>query len=77
VVVFSRKGLWPIICQSESKCGGVEFGIFHFIFPWVADRRMASRYRIAVNILNKQLWTNDKEWSSSIGVGCGADNSST
>jgi len=29
-----------------------------------------------VNILNKQLQTADKRWSSSLGVGRGADNSS-
>jgi len=25
--------------------------------------------RVAVNILNKELWTSDKGWSSSLGVG--------
>jgi hypothetical protein len=28
-----------------------------------------------VNILNKQSWTADKRWSSSLGVGRGANNS--
>jgi hypothetical protein len=28
-----------------------------------------------VNILNKQLWTADKGWPSSLGVGQGANNS--
>jgi hypothetical protein len=29
-----------------------------------------------VNILTKQLWTNDKGWSSSLGVGRGVNNPS-
>jgi hypothetical protein len=33
------------------------------------------RWRVAVNILNKQSWTADKGWSSSFWVGCGANNS--
>jgi hypothetical protein len=32
-------------------------------------------WRIAANILNKQSRTADKEWSSSLGVGRGANNS--
>jgi hypothetical protein len=32
--------------------------------------------RVAMNILNKQLRTADKGWSSSFGVGQGANNSS-
>ena len=33
-------------------------------------------WRVAANILNKQSRTADKGWSSSLGVGQGADNSS-
>jgi hypothetical protein len=33
-------------------------------------------WRVATNILNKQSRTTDKGWSSSLGVGRGADNSS-
>jgi len=33
-------------------------------------------WRVAVNILNKQSQTADKGWSSSLGVGWGANNSS-
>jgi hypothetical protein len=33
-------------------------------------------WRVAANILNKQLRTADKGWSSSLGVGRGANNSS-
>ena len=33
-------------------------------------------WRVAANILNKQSRTADKGWSSSLGVGRGADNSS-
>jgi hypothetical protein len=32
--------------------------------------------RIAANIFNKQSRTADKGWSSSLGVGCGANNPS-
>jgi hypothetical protein len=33
-------------------------------------------WRVAVSILNKHLQTTDKGWSSSLGVGRGANNSS-
>jgi hypothetical protein len=33
-------------------------------------------WRVAANILNKQSWTADKGWSSSLWVGRGANNSS-
>jgi len=33
-------------------------------------------WRVAANILNKWLQTANKEWSSSLGVGQSADNSS-
>jgi len=33
--------------------------------------------RVAANILNKQLQTADNGWSSSLGVGRGANNSSS
>jgi hypothetical protein len=32
-------------------------------------------WRVAANIMNTQLRTNDKGWSSSLGVGRGANNS--
>jgi hypothetical protein len=32
--------------------------------------------RIAANVLNKQLWTANKGWFSSLGVGLGANNPS-
>ena len=37
--------------------------------PWVADGGVGLQiWRIAANILNKQSWTADQEWSSSLGV---------
>jgi hypothetical protein len=33
-------------------------------------------WRLAMNVLNKQSWTANKGWSSSLGVVRGADNSS-
>ena len=44
------------------------------VHPQVADGGMAPIWRIAVNILNKQLRTADNGWSSSLGVGRGASN---
>jgi hypothetical protein len=45
--------------------------------PQVADGGDALKlWRKAANILNKQSRTADKGWSSSLGVGCGANNSS-
>jgi hypothetical protein len=45
--------------------------------PRVADGRDGLQHlRLAVNILNKQPCTNDKGWSSSVGVGRAANNPS-
>jgi hypothetical protein len=45
--------------------------------PQVADGGDALQvWRVAVNILNKQSLTADMGWSSSLGVGRGANNSS-
>ena len=36
---------------------------------WVADGGVGPQvWRLAANILNKQSWTADQEWSSSLGV---------
>jgi hypothetical protein len=44
--------------------------------PQVADGGDALQFwKAAANILNKQPRTADKGWSSSLGVGCGANNS--
>jgi hypothetical protein len=45
--------------------------------PQVADGGNTLQvWRVAANILNKQSRTADKRWSSSLGVGRGANNSS-
>jgi hypothetical protein len=45
--------------------------------PQVEDGGDALQFwRAAANILNKQSWTAEKGWSSSLGVGRGANNSS-
>ena len=41
---------------------------------WMEERPPI--WRVAANILNKQLRTADKGWSSTLGVGRGANNSS-
>ena len=43
--------------------------------PRVADGGVGLQiWRLAANILNKQSWTADKEWSSSLGVWREANN---
>ena len=43
--------------------------------PWVADGGVGLQiWRLAANILNKQSWTADQEWSSSLGVWREANN---
>jgi hypothetical protein len=42
----------------------------------IADGEQLQKWRVAANILNKQSRTADKGWSSSLGVGCGANNPS-
>jgi hypothetical protein len=45
--------------------------------PQVADGQNGLQiWRVAANILNKQSQTADRGWSSSLGVGRGANNSS-
>jgi hypothetical protein len=45
--------------------------------PQVADGGDSRQFwRVAANILNKQSRTDDKWWSSSLGVGRGANNAS-
>ena len=43
--------------------------------PWVADGGVGLQiWRLAAIILNKQSWTADQEWSSSLGVWREANN---
>ena len=43
--------------------------------PWVADGGVGLQiWRLAANILNKQSWTADQEWPSSLGVWREANN---
>ena len=43
--------------------------------PWIADGGVGLQiWRLAANILNKQSWTADQEWSSSSGVWREANN---
>ena len=44
--------------------------------PQVAMEGWSPIWRVAANILNKQLGKADMGWSSSLGVGRGANNSS-
>jgi hypothetical protein len=50
---------------------------YDMVLPQVTDGGDGLQiWRVAANILNKQSWTDDKGWSSSLGVGRGAINSS-
>jgi hypothetical protein len=63
------KDLLPIF-----MLGGCHHGMVH---PQVADGGDALQvWRVPANILNKQSRTADKGWSSNLGVGRGANNSS-
>jgi hypothetical protein len=44
--------------------------------PQAADGDGLQIWRVDANMLNKQSWTADKGWSSSLGAGRGANNSS-
>jgi hypothetical protein len=74
VVTFSKKFsgyLWKYRMLGGSPC-------HHSLArSRVADGRDGLQlWRLAANILNKQMRTNDKEWSSSLGVGRGTSNPS-
>jgi hypothetical protein len=57
--------IWP----GKSMLGGSPYH-HSMARPWVADGRDGLQlWRLAANILNKQPWTNDKGWSSRLGVG--------
>ena len=43
---------------------------------WLQMEESPPIWRALANIMNKQPWTADKVWSSSFGVGQGANNSS-
>jgi len=61
----------PLAESEPCYVGPVHHGMVH---PQVADGEMAFIYRRYLWI--KQLWTADNEWSSSLKVGQGANNSS-
>jgi len=44
--------------------------------PQAADGEGLQKRRVAANILDKQSWTADNGWSSTLGVGRGANNPS-
>jgi len=45
---------------------------WHLFSLWM---QMASRYCVAVNILNKKMWAANKQWSSNLAVGRAVKNS--
>jgi len=49
---------------------------WHGAFSGCGWRNSPPVWRVAANILNKQLWRADKGLSSSLGIGRGANNSS-
>jgi hypothetical protein len=52
------------------RCGPCHHGMER---PWVADGGDGLQiWRIAASVVNKQSWTSDKWWFSSLGVGRGA-----
>jgi len=59
---------------SRPRYVGLSYSMVH---PQGADRRESLQiWRVAAKILNEQMQTADKEWSSSFEVGQGANNSS-
>jgi hypothetical protein len=50
--------------------------IIQLVAQRYTDWAMTAQSMVAVNILNKQSWTVDKGWSSSMEIGRGANNSS-
>ena len=70
--------MYSVTCVSgiSVKSRSCHHGVAH---PHVEDGRTASKMGgggVVANILIKKSRTADKEWSSSLGVGRGADNSS-
>jgi len=46
------------------------------VHPWIADGEYGLQIgKVAANTLNKQSWTDNKGWPSSVGFGQGANNS--
>jgi len=58
-------------------CGMTTIYFMNFMnCVWLRIEEWPPLWRVAVNKLNKQSWTADKGWSSSLGVGRGANNPS-
>jgi hypothetical protein len=75
VKIFIDVHIFSIPEYEEAMLGGsCHHGMAH---PQVADGDSLQFWRVAVNILNKQSWTADKGWSTSLGVRRGANNSSS
>jgi hypothetical protein len=53
-----------MLCGSLSPKHGASSGC--------SRRNYIQLWRVAVNVLNKQLWTDDKGWYSRLGLGHGA-----
>jgi hypothetical protein len=74
-----RRNMPPPFLGSRNKPNQVRWVPCHhgMARPQVADGGDDLQiWRVATNILNKQSRTTDKGWSSSLGVGRGANNSS-
>jgi hypothetical protein len=62
-----------VVDVENSMLGGsLDTMAWHVLRLWMEEVLWV--WRVAANILNKQLWTADKGWSSSLEVGRGADN---
>jgi hypothetical protein len=60
---------------SYNNVPGTLFLIFYYYLFAMMEKRPPT-WRVAVNKLNKQPWTANEGWSSSLGVGRGANNPS-
>jgi hypothetical protein len=81
-LLFCLLGRWYVrVCSSlplsifnKLYCGSLS--LQHGMSSGCGWRNSLQLWRLAANILNKQLRTNDKGWSSSLRVGHGANNHS-
>jgi hypothetical protein len=71
---YGRKKIYILVGTRHVKWVHCHHGMAR---PRVADRGDGlQKWRVAANILNKQSWRADSGWSSSLGVGRGANNPS-
>jgi hypothetical protein len=75
-ITYTRSSSPPFVLHVPPISLGGPMSLQHDASSGCGWRNGLQLWRLATNILNKQNPTNDKEWTSSLGAGRGANNHS-